>query len=180
MNRSPPRVALSGLAGVETALRDFQPVKLVSLLDALLMPAAPDSIPRHNHLKLELNDISEPTEGLILPSGEHIERLLAFGERWVPTERLLVHCWAGVSRSPAALLILLAQKNPGREREIVAHVVHLAPHIRPNRRLIELGDCALGCRNRLVSAVQTIPESPPQAVAEHVFEFSSDLTLVVH
>jgi predicted protein tyrosine phosphatase len=172
-------IALSGLAGVSNALRDFQPVKLISLLDPPLMPATPDLIERKNHLKLELNDISAPTEGLILPNEEHIERLLAFGESWAPSERVLIHCWAGVSRSPAALLILLAQKNPGREEEMARLVRSRAPHIRPNRRLIELGDRALGCQNRLTSAVRPMQETPPHDFADRVFEFPVNLAMGV-
>lgn len=178
MNSPAPTVALSGLAGVRNALRDFQPVKLVSLLDAPLMPETPDIIQRPNHLKLELNDISEPTEGLILPTEEHVEQLLAFGERWPPTDRLLIHCWAGVSRSSAALLILLVQKNPGHEADVVKQVARRASHIRPNRRLIELGDRALSCGRRLISAAQMIDESPPPNLAERVFEFPIGLAMV--
>jgi len=170
-------IALSGLAGVKNALCDFQPVKLVSLLDAPLMPATPDCIARENHLKLELNDISDPTEGLILPNEEHVERLLAFGKNWTPSERLLIHCWAGVSRSSAALLILLAQKNRGREADMVRLVRSRAPHIRPNRRLIELGDRALGCQQRLVSAVRPMEETPPHDFADRVFEFPVSLAM---
>jgi len=170
-------IALSGLAGVKNALCDFQPVKLVSLLDAPLMPATPDVIERENHLKLELNDISDPTEGLILPNEEHVERLLAFGKNWTPSERLLVHCWAGVSRSSAALLILLAQKNRGREADMVSLVRSRAPHIRPNRRLIELGDRALGCQQRLASAVRPMEETPPRDFADRVFEFPVSLAM---
>ena len=173
-------IALSGLAGVSTALREFQPVKLVSLLDAPLMPATPAIIRQHDHLKLELNDISQPTEGLILPSEEHVARLLAFGNRWMPPERLLVHCWAGVSRSSAALLLLLVQKTPGHEVEIVEQVVRHVPHIRPNRRLIELGDRALGCGGQLISAVQAIPESPPHDLAERVFELPVGSAAATH
>ncbi|MDE2228757.1 MAG: dual specificity protein phosphatase family protein [Alphaproteobacteria bacterium] len=173
-------IALSGLAGVKNALCDFQPVKLVSLLDAPLMPATPDLIKQENHLKLELNDISDPTEGLILPNEEHVDRLLAFGKNWTPpSERLLIHCWAGVSRSPAALLILLVQKNPGREADMVMLVRSRAPHIRPNPRLIELGDRALGCQNRLTSAARSMQETPPHDLADRYVEFPVSLAMAV-
>jgi predicted protein tyrosine phosphatase len=97
-------------------------------------------------------------EGKVIPSEAHIETLLEFGARWRPEERMVVHCHAGASRSPAAILILLAQKNPGREFELVRLLRQRAHHIRPNSLMIDIADRLLVCEGRLIEAVKTMRE----------------------
>lgn len=152
-------IALCGLLGIENAVGSFRPQKLITLLDPPIRLRTPTAVRNRNHLKLGVRDIACYLPLFGAPSRRHVRRLLEFGAHWELSERLLVHCAAGVSRSAAALLILLAQKNPGREHDVVARVCAQAHHIRPNRRLIRLGDELLGCSGRLVAAVERIP--PP-------------------
>ncbi len=66
---------------------------------------------------------------------------------------LLVHCWAGVSRSTAAMTLLLAQARPDRSAaEALAQVVKIRPVAWPNLRMIESGDRMLGRNGDLVRA----------------------------
>src|SRR3981189_3527734 len=70
----------------------------------------PASVLEANHLKVSMDDITEQMDGFVAPSDSHIEQVLNFvrgGDRHAP---LVVHCYAGISRStptpfaPAALL----------------------------------------------------------------------------
>src|SRR5229473_1931052 len=72
--------------------------------------------PPHRRLALRFHDIIEPTRDLLAPSRDDVARLLAFGrELGEPAgSHLLVHCHAGVSRSTAATVLILAQANPDR------------------------------------------------------------------
>jgi predicted protein tyrosine phosphatase len=100
-------------------------------------------------LRLVFEDALSTAEGG--PVVEDIERLIAFA-RDVDLSRgkLLVHCAAGISRSSAAASIVLAVVlGPGREPEAVAHVLRTHPHVRPNRRMLELADELLGAGGRL-------------------------------
>lgn len=107
------------------------------------------------HWVLRFHDVSTPVPGARLPETDDVAEVLTFG-REVNAGRgpahLLVHCHAGVSRSTAAAAILLAQPNPGREREAIDMVTSLRPMARPNRRMLSIADDLLGRRGALVSA----------------------------
>jgi predicted protein tyrosine phosphatase len=71
--------------------------------------------------------------------------------------RVLIHCGAGFSRSPAAVTVLLAQAMPTLPAgDIAAEVLRLRPTAWPNLRVIELGDRLLGRRGELVEAASRI------------------------
>ena len=74
---------------------------------------------------------------------------------------MLVHCYAGVSRSTAAALIALAIRAPRREEEAVRALSDAAPHAYPNRRIIALADGLLGLDGRLSLARETMPRPSP-------------------
>ncbi len=142
------------------AVARFEPSHLVSLLDPGDVVTTPPGVRAENHLRLGLHDISEPYQGCIAPGPQHIESLLAFGAGWNRAAPLVAHCFAGVSRSTAAALILLCQINSGREREAAALLRHRAGHAMPNQRMIALADEALQLQGRLIDAVQAMP--PPK------------------
>jgi predicted protein tyrosine phosphatase len=56
------------------------------------------------------------------PNETHIQKLLEFIRSLSPDERLLVHCFAGYSRSPAAVIIAKCERDDktmyGAEKEI--------------------------------------------------------------
>jgi predicted protein tyrosine phosphatase len=121
----------------------------------------------HRRLKLHFHDVIEPQPGWIAPERWDVELLLAFGrdlER-VRSEigevaahpHLLVHCHAGVSRSTAAAILLLAQRDPAQPAEdAVLEVVRLRPRAWPNLRIIEFGDTLLGRQGEIVAAVRML------------------------
>ena len=148
-------ISLTSQFGVPEAVRYLRPTKLVSLLDPGWMFPTPAVIRPCNHLKLAVSDL---TNGHAAPNEEHITRLLEFGSEWAPGESLLVHCAGGRSRSPAAIVILLTQKNPGREFEVAKMVRDGAHQICPNVRIVEIGDRLLECGGRLIEAVKAMPE----------------------
>jgi predicted protein tyrosine phosphatase len=151
-------ITLTSLVGVLRAVHRVKAVKLVSLLDPEWFPDTPPTIEPRNHLRLGVCDLVGPMEGKVIPCEEHIEALLEFGARWQPEERIVVHCHAGVSRSSAAIAILMTQKNPGREFEIAKLLRQRAHHIRPNSLMIEIADRLLRCEGRLVEAVKAMRE----------------------
>ncbi len=118
----------------------------------------------HRRLKLHFHDVIEPQPGWIAPERWDVELLLAFGRDLGPVQsevgeeaahpHLLVHCHAGVSRSTAAAILLLAQRDPVMPAEdAVFEVVRLRPQAWPNLRMIEFGDTALGRDGEIVAAV---------------------------
>ena len=79
------------------------------------------------------------------PAPHHVEELLAFGGTWNADAPMLVHCWAGISRSMAAAYILLCDcSGPASRRRSRSACAPLAPHAFPNPLLVSLPTKTLG------------------------------------
>ncbi|MCM2400278.1 tyrosine phosphatase family protein [Rhizobium sp. S153] len=118
----------------------------------------PAVIAAERHLKLKMNDISfAGTGNLIAPQEAHVREIIDFARSWDRTTPLLIHCWMGVSRSPAAALIASLAVSPDEADDILAQRLRAAsPYATPNTRLIEIGDDLLGRGGALVRAVKAI------------------------
>jgi predicted protein tyrosine phosphatase len=146
---------------------------LVTVINEQMMLATPVWLDKENHLRLACNDITAPQEGLICPGAEHVEALIGFVRRWDHEGALIIHCLAGISRSPAAAFIALCALNPeAPEPVLAARLRRASPSAMPNRLLVALGDDALGRRGRMVDAIDAIglgqlaaTEAVPFAVA---------------
>ncbi|MGC1864139.1 MAG: protein tyrosine phosphatase, partial [Methylocystis sp.] len=87
---------------------------LVTILTAGAASVRPSAIEPPRHLRLSVSDIELPQDGHILPGAEHVDRLLAFLRAWDREQPLVIHCYAGVSRSPAAAFIGACALEPTR------------------------------------------------------------------
>jgi len=135
---------------------------VLSILDPEYpVPEAFGSYGEHDRLELRFHDIIEERPGEMAPTQADVERLLLFGQRLIAEadaepgrEHLLVHCHAGVSRSTAAMTLILAQARPRHTAaEVMAAVVGIRPQAWPNLRMIEMGDRLLGRGGDIVGAV---------------------------
>jgi len=118
----------------------------------------PGIIAADRHLTLKMNDIAFAGTGdLIAPGEAHVEQLIDFALQWDRTAPIVIHCWMGVSRSPAAAVIASLAVDPEEDDFALANRLRaVAPHATPNSRLIELGDRFLKREGRLVAAVKSI------------------------
>lgn len=117
----------------------------------------PKGIEPDNHLWLQMDDIAGPIDGLIPPNEEHVEQLVEFVHRWDKAQPLVVHCFAGISRSTAAAFITACALAPMRdEAEIAMRLRAASPTASPNPRLVLLADQRLGRNGRMVRAVSEI------------------------
>ncbi|MBB4238401.1 tyrosine phosphatase family protein [Rhizobium esperanzae] len=118
----------------------------------------PGVIAADRHLTLAMNDIAfKGTGGLVAPDETHVRGLIDFAASWRQETPLLIHCWMGVSRSPAAALIAALSLAPEQSEEGLARRLRTAsPFATPNARLIEIGDTLLNRGGRLVAAVRAI------------------------
>jgi predicted protein tyrosine phosphatase len=150
-------IIISGLAEVPGLIAARRPSHLITLLDPATMIETPAGLTADRHLKLAVNDIAEPTEGLIPPDESVVTRLLAFGSTWDETHPMLIHCWAGISRSTASAFVLACERSPNApERQIALAMRRAAPHASPNRRIVALADDMLRRRGRMVDAVEAM------------------------
>jgi predicted protein tyrosine phosphatase len=130
---------------------------VVSLLSDEANLARPALISPENHLWLQLHDISEPQEGFVLPQQKHVEELIAFVRRWPREAPLVIHCYAGISRSTAAAFVSVCALNPGGdERAIAAALRRASPTATPNARIVAIADEVLERKGRMVKAVRSI------------------------
>jgi predicted protein tyrosine phosphatase len=113
-------------------------------------------------LRLHFHDVIELLPGRIAPERWDVDLLLAFGRNITDIpggaggSHLLVHCHAGLSRSTAAAILILAQRYADRPAdEALAEVARLRPRAWPNLRMLELGDAALGRNGEIVAAARS-------------------------
>lgn len=145
------------LAHVDTTLRTSGARHVISLLAPTdRTPVLPDVAP-HRHLLLSLSDITLATSGHVLAASTHVEELLRFVRGWDRRAPLLIHCFAGVSRSTAAAFIALCALDPARPEGLHAATLRAAsPTATPNPRLVALADDALARAGRMTAAATAI------------------------
>ena len=162
-----PRLLVAPLSSLADTLTAHAPSHLISLLSPEHMIETPAGFPTALHLKLGVNDIIDPAAGTAPPAREHVDALLAFSRSWDAQQPLLIHCWAGISRSMASAFTILCDRlGPGREIEIARAIRQRAPHAQPNRLLVSHADDALGRGGRMVLALNSM--GPPLMVEEGV------------
>ena len=152
-----PMILVTPLSAVEETIRLYKPSHLLTLLSPEHMIETPDGIEAARHLRLGLNDVAEPWASDVPPDVTHVEQLLEFGRGWEAKSPMLVHCWAGISRSTAAAYILLCDRfGRGSERTIANALRRRAPHAYPNSLMVRLADAALRREGRMIEAANAI------------------------
>jgi predicted protein tyrosine phosphatase len=145
LSRLPETVRASGARSLVTLVNEGTPVK------------RPPAIAADKHLVVVLSDIVVEEPGHTLPNESHIENLLDFVRKWDQAEPLLIHCWAGVSRSTAAAFIATCALRPDRDEALIARTVRTnSPTATPNPRLVAIADAKLGRNGRMVAAIEKI------------------------
>jgi predicted protein tyrosine phosphatase len=135
---------------------------LVTLINEQTMPGTPPGIAVDRHLKIAVNDIGAPQDGLIHPCDAHIGELIRFTRLWNRDGPLVVHCLAGISRSTAAAFITACALNPAVPEQIIAAQLRAAsPTATPNRLLVHLADVYLARNGRMTAAVEAIGRGEP-------------------
>lgn len=125
-------------------------------------------------LDLTFNDIAGPRDGLVPPSAEHIDALLAFGRGWRGPAPLLVHCWAGISRSTAAAYALAcARAGAGSEVGLALRLRAVAPFATPNPLMVALADARLGRGGAMTAAIAAIGRGA-EAGRGRAFDFPAE------
>ena len=147
---------ISSWRTMEARALDLGVTHILSLLGIEGVPQTPEGIDPARHLHIAVDDFPASYAGDIAPTMEHMTELLEFSQSWNRQGAMIVHCYAGVSRSTAAALTILCQYNPGREMEAAQALRRAAPHAKPNRRIIAIADRMLQSDNRLVEAVDAM------------------------
>jgi predicted protein tyrosine phosphatase len=138
---------------------------IVTLLRLTDRVERPRHIAPENHLVLAVDDISAPVEGYTAPAEEHVSRLIDFAGAWDRKAPMVVHCFAGISRSTAGAFVAACAINPERdEREIAQAIRRASNTAQPNARIVSIADRLLRRDGRMVRAVETL--GPAEAATE--------------
>jgi len=138
----PETVRLTGASHVLTVMANVAQVQR----PASVLPA--------NHLKVQVDDITEELDGFVAPSDRHIEQVLNFVRGWDRNAPMVVHCYAGISRSTASAFAAVCLLNPHRDEIAIAKQIRAAsPIASPNRLIVGLADKALGREGRMLRAL---------------------------
>jgi len=152
-----PRLHVCSLSRIDEVVGLTGARKMVTLLSPGTRVTRPAAIAADDHLNLGVSDIVEPALGHVYPGAEHIDSLLAFFGRWDRSAPMLIHCYAGVSRSTASAYIAACALNPGRDEHVIARALREAsPTASPNARFVALADARLGRDGRMSAAIATI------------------------
>ena len=153
------RLTICGLQELCT-FQDAAVTHVLSILD----PGYPDpddfsAYPPHQRLTLRFDDLLDPQPGMALPQHDHMEQLLEFGRGLTladdPLRHLLIHCHAGVSRSTASMVTLLAEARPDADEDLLfAEIRSIRPQAWPNSLMVGMADDILGRGGRLSAALR--------------------------
>ncbi|CAN5260250.1 protein-tyrosine-phosphatase [soil metagenome] len=140
-------------------------VRRVTHVLSLLDPGLPEidtfgTYGEHHRVTLRFHDILGPSQGMTPPQPRHVEQILQFGEslREGVSERveghLLVHCHMGISRSTAAMLMLMAQNDAQADEDALFERLRgVRAQAWPNSVMIGFADEQLRRGGRLVEAL---------------------------
>ena len=152
-----PSIYVCSLSQVATTVATSGASHLVTLLHDGSRLVRPDSIPAERHLFLGVADIIIPLFGMVRPAEAHVRQLTEFVDAWDRTNPMVIHCFAGISRSTAGAFIALCHVAPEQDEFAIAKRIRAASAAAsPNTRLVEVADDVLGRNGRMVDAIRAI------------------------
>jgi predicted protein tyrosine phosphatase len=166
-------IHVCSLARLHDTVAQTRASHIITLLRTIDLVERPRSIAAKNHLILGMDDISMPIDGYTHPAEEHVVELVDFVRRWDRSAPLVIHCYAGISRSTAGAFISACALNPNRDETGLAQVIRRASATAmPNIMLVSHADRILGRNGRMVEAVMALGPGLP---AEEGHPFRLDL-----
>jgi len=150
-------IHVCSLARLHDTVEETGASHVVTLLKDTDRVLRPKSIVEANHLILGMDDITMPMDSCVIPCDEHVTRLIAFVRGWDRAKPMVVHCYAGISRSTAGAYVAACVLNPRRDEMALARELRrLSATATPNIRIVSLADQMLGRAGRMVEAIDSI------------------------
>ncbi|WOH79874.1 protein-tyrosine phosphatase family protein [Bradyrhizobium sp. BEA-2-5] len=145
------------LAALSDTVRATGASHVLTVMANVEQVARPVSVLPANHLKVSMDDITEEMDGFVAPNESHIEKVLSFVRGWDRQAPMVVHCYAGISRSTASAFATVCALNPHRDEMSIARMIREAsPIAAPNRLIVSLADKALGREGRMLRALDAM------------------------
>ncbi len=150
-------IFVTPLSRLSETLETSKARRLIALQSIGAVFERPPAIMAEDYLQLSMHDIAEERDGFVAPSREHVQAILQFGMVVTADAPLLIHCYAGISRSTAAAYVIAAALRPDLDEQALAlGLRHVAPSATPNPRMVALADELLGRKGRMSAAIHSI------------------------
>lgn len=146
----PYALAVTSAAEARRNADVLRPTHLISISDPDRIARGPESVPPDNRLAIAFEDVEDPSAAHAITLAQ-VEQILAWVRALPADARVLVHCLAGESRSPAVATGILAEVLGSKKA--AAMLRELRPAASPNRLVLSVFDTALGLSRTLVRAV---------------------------
>ena len=158
-------IHVCSLARLHTTVDETGARHIVTLLRLVDRVQRPTHIVPENHLVLAVDDITMPMDGYTAPAHEHVQRLIDFVSAWDRATPMVMHCFAGISRSTAGAYVAACALNPKRDETQIAWDIRRASRTaHPNARIVSIADRLLKRDGRMVHAIEAI--GPGDAATE--------------
>lgn len=145
------------LSQIPATVRASGARSMVTLISKGTEVVRPHEIDETDHLYVAMSDIVLAMDGEILPDDTHVADLVSFVRRWDRSAPLVIHCYAGISRSTAAAFIAACALDETRSEAAIAHEIRRrSPTATPNSLMVRIADRLLARRGRMIEAVQSI------------------------
>jgi predicted protein tyrosine phosphatase len=160
-------IHVCSLARLHDTVAQTRASHMVTLLRRIDRVERPHGIEEANHLILGMDDITVPLDGYTHPAEEHVNDLIRFVQRWDRRAPLVMHCYAGISRSTAGAFISACALNPGRDEAAFARAIRKSSTTAmPNILLVSHADRILNRRGRMIEAVMALGPGRPAEEGE--------------
>ncbi len=152
-----PQIHVCPLSLVAETVRKTGARTLLTLINRNTAVPRPEAIAVEHHRFIAVSDITVAQEGHILPAEEHVDQVLAVARAWDRAAPMVIHCWAGVSRSTAAAYISACALDAAAcEFDLARTLRDRSPTATPNSLMISVADRLLRREGRMVEAVAAI------------------------
>jgi predicted protein tyrosine phosphatase len=164
------KIIICGLKDIQEAVDKYKADMMLTIINKNFSPETPIGLDPKKHLRVLIDDISEPREGFILPKKQDVEKLLNFTDNWDQEKPIIIHCHMGISRSTATSLGVICKYDKPNLPINVEKMKEIAPHASPNRLMTKYVDEILGLDNQLF---RTLEYFDPQPIDESkIVEFT--------
>ncbi|GGD07393.1 tyrosine phosphatase family protein [Aquisalinus flavus] len=161
-------IIISPYDRVEAALKKFAPDRVITIMDGAGSTSFA-GIPPERHLKIGYTMAEAARTQTCAPHCDtvRIRQMIDFaaGNDW--TRPLLVHCRLGLSRSPAAALIIQCALSPNTpERRFAEDLRTLSHDVEPSFMMLAQADDLLQRDGRMLDALDSMGEGSGASVGD--------------
>ena len=150
-------IHVCSLARLQQTVADTGARHVVTLMKDIAKVERPAAIEARNHLHICVDDITCPVDGYTHPCEDHVAQLMDFAKSWDRAAPLVIHCYAGISRSTASAYAVACALNPDCDEMAIAQAMRLASRTAtPNSLIVSLADRLLGRQGRMTAAIESI------------------------